>query len=222
MTAKYLATEVVQSSGNPTLDRRAEAIARTAGPFGAFSAAMRRQADQILVVSRFKFTRDETLEAKVSYLAMKALLRWLVLCAVAALSLQLYFVGRIATMAVVAPQSTSFERSEAWRIANRKRRTSLAPRVGGLRQISDNLKRAVIASEDDGFSQHDGVDWEALEKAWAKNAKAEQKAEQRASQGKPRPSPPKLSAAPPLPSNWPRTCFSPANARCCAKAKSLC
>jgi periplasmic protein TonB len=63
---KVLATEVVQSSGNPTLDRRAEAIARTAGPFGVFSAAMRRQADQILVVSRFKFTRDETLEAKVS------------------------------------------------------------------------------------------------------------------------------------------------------------
>lgn len=63
---KVLATEVVQSSGNPTLDRRAEAIARTAGPFGSFSAAMRRQADQILVVSRFKFTRDETLEAKVS------------------------------------------------------------------------------------------------------------------------------------------------------------
>jgi periplasmic protein TonB len=56
----------VQSSGNPTLDRRAEAIARTAGPFGTFSAAMRRQADQILVVSRFKFTRDETLEANVS------------------------------------------------------------------------------------------------------------------------------------------------------------
>ncbi|MDZ7938272.1 MAG: TonB family protein [Rhodoferax sp.] len=63
---KVLATEVVQSSGNATLDRRAEAIARTAGPFGTFSAAMRRQADQILVVSRFKFTRDETLEAKVS------------------------------------------------------------------------------------------------------------------------------------------------------------
>jgi periplasmic protein TonB len=63
---KVLATEVVQSSGNPTLDRQAEAIARTAGPFGSFNTAMRHQADQILVVSRFKFTRDETLEAKVS------------------------------------------------------------------------------------------------------------------------------------------------------------
>jgi monofunctional biosynthetic peptidoglycan transglycosylase len=44
-------------------------------------------------------------------------------------------------------------------------------------QISDNLKRAVIASEDDGFVSHDGVDWDALEKAWSKNAKAEQRAE---------------------------------------------
>lgn len=59
-------TEIVESSGNTTLDRRAATIARTAGPFGTFNKAMRRQADQIVVVSRFKFTRDETLEAKVS------------------------------------------------------------------------------------------------------------------------------------------------------------
>lgn len=63
---KVLATEVVESSGSPVLDRRASAIARTAGPFGRFTQAMRRQADQIVVVSRFRFTRDETLEAKVS------------------------------------------------------------------------------------------------------------------------------------------------------------
>jgi periplasmic protein TonB len=61
-----LETEVVQSSGNSTLDKRAAAIARTAGPFGKFTPAMRKHADQIVVVSRFKFTRDETLEAKVS------------------------------------------------------------------------------------------------------------------------------------------------------------
>jgi protein TonB len=63
---RVLETEVVQSSGNPTLDRRAAAIARSAGPFAHFNKAMRRKADQILVVSRFKFTRDETLEANVS------------------------------------------------------------------------------------------------------------------------------------------------------------
>lgn len=63
---RVLDTEIVESSGNRTLDRQAAAIARSAGPFGNFSAAMRRQADQILVVSRFKFTRDETLEASIT------------------------------------------------------------------------------------------------------------------------------------------------------------
>ena len=64
--SRVLDTEIVESSGNRTLDRQAAAIARSAGPFGNFSPAMRRQADQILVVSRFKFTRDETLEASIS------------------------------------------------------------------------------------------------------------------------------------------------------------
>ena len=63
---RVLATEVVDSSGNSTLDRRAEAIARSASPFGLFSDEMRRGYDQIVVVSRFKFTRDETLEANVT------------------------------------------------------------------------------------------------------------------------------------------------------------
>ncbi|XAH24560.1 TonB family protein [Xylophilus sp. GW821-FHT01B05] len=60
-----LSTEVVQGSGSALLDRRAEAIARSAGPFGAFDTAMRAKADQIAVVSRFKFTRDATLETNV-------------------------------------------------------------------------------------------------------------------------------------------------------------
>ena len=63
---RVLDTEVVETSGNRTLDRQAAAIARSAGPFGKFNSAMRRQADQMLVVSRFKFTRDETLEASIS------------------------------------------------------------------------------------------------------------------------------------------------------------
>jgi protein TonB len=63
---RVLATEVVETSGNATLDRRAQTIARAAGPFGAFTDAMRRRADQIVVVSRFKFTRDETLQTKLT------------------------------------------------------------------------------------------------------------------------------------------------------------
>jgi len=63
---RVLSTEIVESSGNRTLDRRAEVIARSAAPFGHFNEAMRRKADQILVVSRFKFTRDETLETRLT------------------------------------------------------------------------------------------------------------------------------------------------------------
>lgn len=63
---QILATEIVKSSGNRQLDRRAEAIVRGAGPFGNFNEAMRRSAEQIKVVSRFKFTRDDTLETKLT------------------------------------------------------------------------------------------------------------------------------------------------------------
>ena len=59
-----LATEIVQGSGNALLDRRAEAIARAAGPFGAFNAQMRAQTDQLAMVARFKFTREQQLEAE--------------------------------------------------------------------------------------------------------------------------------------------------------------
>ena len=61
---KVLDADVAESSGNIALDRRAKTIARAAGPFGRFNDAMRRKADQIVVVSRFRFTREETLETK--------------------------------------------------------------------------------------------------------------------------------------------------------------
>ncbi len=63
---RILETEIVETSGNLTLDRRAQNIVRGTGPFGRFSDAMRRKADQIVVVSRFRFTRDDTLETKLT------------------------------------------------------------------------------------------------------------------------------------------------------------
>ncbi len=61
---RVLATEVAETSGNLALDRRAQLIVRGTGPFGSFNEAMRRKADQIVVVSRFKFSRDDTLETR--------------------------------------------------------------------------------------------------------------------------------------------------------------
>ncbi|BAO81846.1 periplasmic protein TonB, links inner and outer membranes [Serpentinimonas raichei] len=61
---QVLDTEVVQGSGLPALDSRAEAIVQSLS-FGPFTQAMRRQTDQIVVVSRFRFSRDETLQTRV-------------------------------------------------------------------------------------------------------------------------------------------------------------
>ena len=120
---------------------------------------------------------------------MRPLLRWLALCACAFLALQLFFVLRIAMMAVVDPQSTAFERSEAWRILSDKGSLPWRQQWVPYAQISDHLKRAVIASEDDGYIDHDGVDWDALEKAWQKNTRAEELAERRAAANRRAPAP---------------------------------
>ncbi|MFI5444597.1 transglycosylase domain-containing protein [Polaromonas sp. UC242_47] len=112
---------------------------------------------------------------------MKALLRWLLLVLLAGLALQLYFVGRIALMAVVDPQSTAFQRSEIYRLAVEQGSLKWRQQWVPYNALSDNLKRAVIASEDATFVEHEGVDVEALEKAWEKNTKAEQRAEKSAS-----------------------------------------
>ena len=58
--------EIVRPSSQRLLDQRALAIVRAAAPFGNFSPAMRKQADQIVITSRFRFTRDEGLETTLS------------------------------------------------------------------------------------------------------------------------------------------------------------
>jgi monofunctional biosynthetic peptidoglycan transglycosylase len=111
---------------------------------------------------------------------MKAVFRWIALVLLAFVALQLFFVGRVALMAVIDPESTTFQRSEAWRIATERDRLRWSQQWVPYEQISDHLKRAVIASEDGSFVYHDGVDWDALEKAWQRNAKAEEQAAKRA------------------------------------------
>jgi monofunctional biosynthetic peptidoglycan transglycosylase len=104
---------------------------------------------------------------------MKALLRWIGLVAFAVLALELFFMVRIAAMAVINPESTTFQRSEAWAQLASTGQVRWRQQWVPYAQISGHLKRAVIASEDDGFVNHEGVDWNAIEKAWERNAKAE-------------------------------------------------
>jgi len=111
---------------------------------------------------------------------MRAFGRWCVLVLLATVGLQLFFALRIVSMGVLAPQSTTFERSQVWQIVTRQGQLPWRQEWVDRQSISPSLQRAVIASEDSVFAQHGGVWWESLEKAWEKNAKAKAVAEQRA------------------------------------------
>ena len=106
-------------------------------------------------------------------------LRVLLLLLLCTLALQLVFVARIALMNLLNPQSTTFQRSEAWRLLVEKHQIAWAQDWVDNERIAAHLKRAVIASEDAGFADHGGVDWDAVEKAWGRNQKAAERVERR-------------------------------------------
>lgn len=95
-------------------------------------------------------------------------------------ALQACFALRVAAMNVVAPESTTFQRSEAWRLLVEKHRIAWSQQWVADDRISNHLKRAVIASEDAGFAEHSGVEWDAIEKAWERNQRNEARAPARA------------------------------------------
>lgn len=129
---------------------------------------------------------------------MRALGRFLGLLLLSALALQLAFALRIALMALLDPQSTSFQRSEIRRLLAERHALRWSQEWRPYGAIADPLKRAVIAAEDAGFAEHGGIDWEAIERAWERNQRAEARAAQlqsrlaarqelRAAAGKPAP-----------------------------------
>lgn len=109
---------------------------------------------------------------------MRALGRWLLLVLGAALALQVFFLGRIALTAWVAPQSTTFERTQIWQLW-RSQPLDWRQHWVDYAQIATSLKQAVLTAEDDGFVEHRGVQWEAMERAWQRNQQALERAEQR-------------------------------------------
>ena len=111
---------------------------------------------------------------------MRALGRWLLLLALACVGLQLFFALRIVTMNWIAPESTSFQRSQAWQILKQQGQLPWRQESVEIKAMSTSLQRAVIASEDAAFTQHHGIWWQSLEKAWEKNARAKAQAEKRA------------------------------------------
>lgn len=115
--------------------------------------------------------------------AWRSAARLLAMTALCALALQAVFAARIALMAVVDPQSTSFQRSEAWRLLRESKPFAWRQQWVELPRIAQTLQRAVIASEDASFVEHHGFDWDALTHAWDTNQRRAAQVQRRSSAG---------------------------------------
>jgi monofunctional glycosyltransferase len=89
----------------------------------------------------------------------------------AVLLIQLYFFVQVLCFTRFNPPSTSMQRAQLEELRKVNPNAKLEKVWVPYNRISDNLKRAVIASEDANFTEHDGVDWDALESAYVKNNK---------------------------------------------------
>jgi monofunctional glycosyltransferase len=82
----------------------------------------------------------------------------------AAIAIQLWFLGHIVYWEHFNPKSTAFMERYLER-PGAKVRHAWVP----YERISEHLKRAVIAAEDARFLDHEGFDWEAIQQAMQKN-----------------------------------------------------
>ncbi|HYD56083.1 MAG TPA: monofunctional biosynthetic peptidoglycan transglycosylase [Burkholderiales bacterium] len=89
----------------------------------------------------------------------------------AVLAVQVWFYAQILYLNAFNPASTAFmdRRLEVLREKNPK--ATLRRQWVPYERVSVHLKRAVVAAEDARFLDHEGFDWEAIQKAIAKNEK---------------------------------------------------
>ena len=103
---------------------------------------------------------------------LRKLLLWCVVVPVMfVLVMQVFFFLQIWWWADHNPESTSFMRHQLSVLQQKNPKAQLQHKWVPYNRISIHLKRAVIAAEDANFSEHEGIDWEAMQKAYEKNAK---------------------------------------------------
>ncbi|QOL51380.1 monofunctional biosynthetic peptidoglycan transglycosylase [Massilia litorea] len=97
-------------------------------------------------------------------------IKWIFLGPILAVFLlQLYFFVQVCWFARFNPGSTSFMREQLSALRETNPNAQLKYQWVPYERISDNLKRAVVASEDANFADHPGVDFDALERAYNRN-----------------------------------------------------
>ena len=96
----------------------------------------------------------------------------LVLLALIALTVvQFWFVVHIWYWTGHNPDMTAFMLSRLEQLREKDARATLRHQWVPYQRISLHLKRAIIAAEDAKFLDHEGFDWEAIQKAYEKNLK---------------------------------------------------
>lgn len=80
-----------------------------------------------------------------------------------------FIYGNIIAFRAIAPSDTAFMRSRMKQLAVQKPHIKLNYQWVNYNLISDNLKKAVIASEDAHFAEHYGFDWRGIQEALKKN-----------------------------------------------------
>ena len=87
------------------------------------------------------------------------------------LAVQLSFLARVWWWRDHNPTTTAFMQARLEQLRERDREAKLRHAWVPYDRISVGLKRAVVVAEDAKFSDHEGFDWEAIEKAREKNRK---------------------------------------------------
>ena len=80
--------------------------------------------------------------------------------------------GNILSYRAIAPYRTSFMSMRMDELAAEKPDVALDYRWVPYAQISVNLKKALIASEDAGFAEHSGFDWNGIKNAMQRNERS--------------------------------------------------
>ncbi len=82
---------------------------------------------------------------------------------------QLWILLHIILWAVVNPGESAFMETRLEHLQEKDEKATLRHQWVNYNQISINIKQAVIAAEDAKFIDHEGFDWEGIEKAYEKN-----------------------------------------------------
>ncbi|WP_426339687.1 monofunctional biosynthetic peptidoglycan transglycosylase [Pseudoduganella sp. S-14] len=97
-------------------------------------------------------------------------IKWFIIVPIAIfLAVQLYFFVQIWWWVDHNPTMTAFMREQQAAMQEKDPKARVQQQWVDYQSISSNLKRAVIASEDANFAEHEGVDWEAMQKAYEHN-----------------------------------------------------